>query len=102
MTDAPDVRRKTLELVDQPVFQQKFERSVNRWRGRAMPGRAQPVQQVIGSGGSIGFQYQAQYFPPQIGEASALRLADLARVIQQSFGPRGKPHMALRGPVSAE
>ena len=102
MAHAADIGGKTLEFVDQPMFQQEFERPVYGRRGRAMAGLAQPIQQVIGAGRSFGLEDQPQDFPPQIGQASAFRLADLARVCQQCLGPWGKPHMALRGPVGAE
>ncbi len=90
VTDTADIRRHALQFVDQPMFQQELKRPIHSRRGRAMAGRTQPVQQVVGTGRGLGFQYQPQNLTPQVGEASAFGLADLARVDSAVFRSGGK------------
>src|SRR6185437_15345609 len=63
--DAGDKRARGLDLVDQLVGEQEFERPVNRWRPEPLPPRLQLRQESVGADRLARLQDQLEHAPPQ-------------------------------------
>jgi hypothetical protein len=74
------VRRQTMH---QTLFEQKVQRTVNRWRRRRTTGLTQLVQQLVGAHGLFGLADQLQHLLAQPGKPQITLVTKLRRLIDQ-------------------
>ena len=83
---AADERREPLDLVDEPLRRQEVQRAIHRGRCSRAPVLAQPVQQVIGAGGTRVVENEAEHLATLLRQPLLPRLAKGLCLIQQPLG----------------